>query len=86
MKALEDKIRAEGEILCGGTVLKVSSFLNHQIDCGFLAEIGAEIARLFAEDNVTKILTVEASGIALAVAAGMALRVPAVFAKYTVSV
>ena len=81
MKALEEKILRDGKILHGGSVLRVSSFLNHQIDCDFLTEIGAEIARLFAEDHVTKILTVEASGIALAVAAGAALHVPAVFAK-----
>ena len=80
MKALEDRIRKEAKIL-GGGVLKVSSFLNHQIDPDFMAEIGSEIARLYADEGVTKILTIEASGIAIAVAAGMAMHVPVLFAK-----
>lgn len=80
MKALEDKILREGSIL-PGNILKVGSFLNQQMDVEFLLEMGKEINRLFKESGVTKILTVEASGIAVAVAAGAAMHVPAVFGK-----
>ena len=80
LKALEEKILKEGTVL-PGDILKVGSFLNHQLDSGFMMEMGREIARLFEQDGVTKILTVEASGIALALAAGVALQVPVVFAK-----
>ena len=84
MKALEEKILREGTVLPGG-ILKVGSFLNQQIDTAFLMEMGREIARLYADDGVTKILTLEASGIALAVAAGICLDVPVVFAKKSIS-
>lgn len=80
MKLLEDKIRREGKIL-HGSVLKVSSFLNHQIDPELIMELGAEFARRFANDNVNKILTIESSGIALALATGVAMHAPVVFAK-----
>ena len=80
MKALEEKILKEGKVL-PGHILKVGSFLNHQMDPDFLMEMGKEIADKFANDGVTKILTVEASGIAIAVAAGAHMHVPAVFAK-----
>ena len=80
MKLLEDKIRSEGKIL-PGSVLKVSSFLNHQMDPDLIMELGAEFARRYADDRVTKILTIESSGIALAIAAGVAMHVPVVFAK-----
>ncbi len=80
MKALEDKILNEGKVY-PGNILKVSSFLNQQLDCTFLMEMGKEIARLYAGEGVTKIVTIEASGIAVAVAAGAAMGVPAVFAK-----
>ena len=80
MKALEDKILAEGRIL-PGPVLKVSSFLNHQIDADFMMELGRELADRFRDDGITKILTIESSGIAIAVAAGAALHVPVLFAK-----
>ena len=80
IKALEDKILAEGEIL-PGNILKVGSFLNQQIDVKMLAEMGKEIHRLFADEGVTKILTIEASGIAIAVGAGFSMNVPVVFAK-----
>lgn len=80
MKLLEDKIRSEGKIL-HGSVLKVSSFLNHQMDPELIMQLGAELARRFADDDVTKVLTIESSGIALALAAGVALHVPVVFAK-----
>lgn len=80
MKALKQKIIKEGKVL-SETVLKVDSFLNHQIDPAFTIELGKEIASRFKGDSITKILTVEASGIAVAMAAGLALNVPVVFAK-----
>ncbi len=80
MKALEDKIVTEGTVL-PGNVLKVGSFLNHQIDCDLIMEMGREIARLFKGAAITKILTVEASGIAVAMGAGAAMHVPVLFAK-----
>ena len=64
-----------------GGILKVGSFLNQQIDTEFLEKIGREIAELFAGCGVTKVLTIESSGIAIAAAAGMAMHVPLVFAK-----
>ena len=80
MRLMEEKILKEGKVLPGG-ILKVGSFLNQQIDTGFLAEIGGEIARLFRDCGVTKVLTIESSGIAIGAAAGMAMGVPMVFAK-----
>ncbi|MBE6767582.1 MAG: xanthine phosphoribosyltransferase [Ruminococcaceae bacterium] len=80
MKALEEKILREGTVL-PGHILKVGSFLNQQLDVPFLMEMGQEIARLFADCGVTKVLTIEASGIAVAVAAAAAFGTPAVFAK-----
>ena len=64
-----------------GDVLKVGSFLNQQLDVSFLLEMGREIARIFADDRVDRVLTIEASGIAIAFAAAAALGVPAVVAK-----
>lgn len=84
MKALEEKILKEGKIL-PGNILKVSHFLNHQLDVDFLMEMGKEISRLFADAGVTKILTIEASGIALAVAAAAHMHVPVLFAKKSAS-
>ncbi len=80
MKALEDKILREGKVL-DGNILKVNNFLNQQIDVTFLMEMGTEMADGFRDDGVTKVLTIEASGIAFAVAAANALGVPMVFAK-----
>ena len=80
MKALEQKILAEGQV-CPGNVLKVGCFLNHRIDVDFLMQMGEEIARLFKTENINKIVTIEASGIAIAVAAAAAMHVPVVFAK-----
>ena len=80
MKLLEDKIRSEGRIL-PGSVLKVSSFLNHQLDPALIMELGKEFARIFADDAPDRILTVESSGIAVALAAGAAMNIPVVFAK-----
>lgn len=80
MKVLEDKIRENGIVL-EGNVLKVDSFLNHQIDPQLMQEVGKEFARLFKDSGVTKILTMEVSGIAPAVFAGLSLNVPVVFGK-----
>lgn len=80
MKALEDKILKEGKVL-SADVLKVGSFLNQQLDPVLMDEMGAEIYRLFRDCGVTKIFTIEASGIALALAAAFHFHVPAVFAK-----
>lgn len=80
MKALEEKILKEGTVL-PGNILKVGSFLNHQIDADFTMEMGKEIARIFSDESITKILTIETSGIPIAVAAGYAMHVPVVFAK-----
>ncbi|MCQ2448068.1 MAG: xanthine phosphoribosyltransferase [Oscillibacter sp.] len=80
MQLMEEKILTEGKVLPGG-ILKVGSFLNQQIDTAFLKEMGVEIARLFQDAGVTKVLTIESSGIAIAAAAGMELGVPMVFAK-----
>lgn len=80
MKDLEEKILSEGEVLAGG-VLKVGSFLNHQIDTDFLMKMGKDIAGRFEGRGITKVITVEASGIAFAVAAASYLGVPMAFAK-----
>ena len=80
MRLMEERILKEGKVLPGG-ILKVGSFLNQQIDTELLKEMGKEIASLFASAGVNKILTIESSGIAIAVAAGMAMDVPVVFAK-----
>ena len=80
MVALEEKILKEGKVL-PGNILKVGSFLNHQLDADFIMEMGREIARLFGNEGVTKILTIETSGIPIAFAAGAAMHIPVVFAK-----
>jgi xanthine phosphoribosyltransferase len=80
MKALEEKILKEGTVL-PGNILKVASFLNHQLDVDFIMEMGKEIARLFKGEEITKILTVETSGIAIAMGAAAEMHLPVVFAK-----
>lgn len=80
MKALEERILKDGKVL-PGHVLKVGNFLNHQIDTPFMMEMGKEIAHIFEADKPTKILTIEASGIALGMAAAAAMGLPLVFAK-----
>ena len=80
MKALEEKILKEGKVFPGG-VLKVGSFLNHQIDVPFMTQIGREFYRLFRDEGITKILTIETSGIAIAVICAEQFAVPVVFAK-----
>lgn len=80
MRLMEEKILREGKVLPGG-VLKVGSFLNQQIDSGFLRSVGEEIARLYEGSCANKILTIESSGIAIAAAAGIAMGIPVLFAK-----
>ena len=80
MEALEQKILTEGQVL-PGNILKVGSFLNQQIDTPFTLELGKEIANRYKADGITKILTIESSGIALSFAAAVYLGVPVVFAK-----
>ena len=80
MNLLEDRIRRDGKVR-EGNVLKVDSFLNHQMDIGLLNEIGKEFRRLFPEPEINKILTIEASGIGIACIAAQYFGVPVVFAK-----
>lgn len=80
MQALHNKIREEGIVL-SDQVLKVDAFLNHQIDPVLMQAIGEEFARRFADAGINKIVTIEASGIAPAVMAGLCLGVPVIFAR-----
>ena len=84
MKLLEERIRKDG-VVKEGNVLKVDSFLNHQMDIDLFNDMGKEWARLFADRPITKILTVEASGIGIACVAAQHFHVPVVFAKKTQS-
>ncbi len=80
MKLLTDKIEREGIVL-DSNVLKVDSFINHQMDPQLMNEIGLEFARRFKDAGVTRILTIESSGIAPAIMAGLAMNVPVIFAR-----
>ena len=80
MEQLKQRILKDG-VVKPGDILKVDAFLNHQIDMGLMAEIGREFARLFGGCGVSKVLTIESSGIAIACAAAQAIGVPALFAK-----
>ena len=80
MEALEQRIRQDGRIL-PGHIIKVDGFLNHQVDTKFLGEIADEFAKIFDVTRVTKILTAEASGIALAAVCSYKYGIPMVFAK-----
>lgn len=84
MKYLEERIRKDGTVKAGN-VLKVDSFLNHQMDIDLFNEMGKEWARLFADRPINKILTVEASGIGIACVAAQHFHCPVVFAKKTQS-
>ena len=84
MKLLEERIRKDGTVKAGN-VLKVDSFLNHQMDIDLFNEMGKEWARLFVDRPINKILTVEASGIGIACVAAQHFHVPVVFAKKTQS-
>lgn len=80
MKLLEDKIAADG-VSVGTDILKVDMFLNHQLDVNLLDEMGKEFYRLFADCGATKVVTVESSGIAIAVFTAKYFNLPALFAK-----
>ena len=82
MQLLEDRIRKDGKVR-EGNVLKVDSFLNHQMDVNLFREIGKEFQRRFAGEEITKILTIEASGIGIACVVAEIFNVPVVFAKKT---
>ena len=82
MKLLEERILKDGQVF-PGNILKVDSFLNHQIDVGLLCEMGKEIKRLYADAGINKILTIEASGIAIASIAAQYFECPILFAKKT---
>ena len=85
MKLLEERIRRDG-VIKAGNVLKVDSFINHQMDIELISEMGKEWKRLFAEKNINKILTIEASGIGIACIAALHFQVPVVFAKKAKSI
>ena len=85
MNFLEERILKDG-IIKEGNVLKVDSFLNHQMDVELLEEIGKEFHRRFLEKEITKVLTIEASGIAIAYAVARCFGVPMVFAKKAKSI
>ena len=80
MKILEERIRQEGRIY-PGNILKVDGFLNHQIDVGLMDQIGAAFYDVYKDCGITKILTIEASGIAIACSAARIFGVPLLFAK-----
>lgn len=80
MESLKKKIQQEGRVL-SEQVLKVDSFLNHQIDPALMREIGEEFADRFKDEGITKILTLESSGIAPSVMAGLEMNVPVIFAR-----
>ena len=85
MNFLEERIIRDG-IVKEGNVLKVDSFLNHQMDISLMDQMGEEFHRRFANTEVTKILTIEASGIAIACSVARAFGVPMVFAKKSKSI
>lgn len=80
MQELNEKIRKFGTVL-PGNVLKVDAFLNHQVDPELMFHVGQEFAKRFADKGITKIWTVESSGIAPAVMTGFAMKVPVIFAR-----
>ena len=84
MELLKERIRKDARVK-EGDILKVDSFLNHQIDVELLNEIGKEFYRLLSNEKITKIITIEASGIAIACVAAQYFKVPVVFAKKTKS-
>ncbi len=85
MNFLEERILSDGMVK-EGNVLKVDSFLNHQMDIGLFDQMGAEFKRRFADTPVTKILTIEASGIGIACLAARHFQVPVIFAKKSKSI
>lgn len=85
MKLLEERIQRDG-IIREGNVLKVDSFINHQMDTELFWEMAKEWKRLFAGEQITKILTIEASGIGIAAVVAREFQVPVVFAKKSMSI
>ena len=85
MQLLKDRILKDG-VVKPGNVLKVDSFLNHQMDIELINEIGKEFRRRFPSDKITKILTIEASGIGIACIAAQYFNVPVIFAKKAQSI
>lgn len=85
MKLLEERIKEDG-VVKPGQVLKVDSFINHQMDIDLFNEMGREFKRLFADKKVNKILTIEASGIGIACIVAQHFNVPVVFAKKAKSI
>ena len=85
MNFVEERIVKDG-IVKSGNVLKVDSFLNHQMDIEFIEQVGKEFKRRFADKKITKVLTIEASGIAIAYPVARELGVPLVFAKKSQSI
>ena len=84
MQLLKDRIQKDGHVKAGN-ILKVDSFLNHQMDIALFNEIGKEFHRIFWDCNVTKILTIESSGIGIACVTAQYFNVPVVFAKKSLS-
>ena len=80
MKLLEERIVKDG-VIGEGDVLKVNSFLNHQIDTEFISKLGEEFYRLYKDENINKIVTIEASGIGIACLTALYFKCPVVFAK-----
>ncbi len=80
MKAMEERILTDGNVRAGN-ILKVDAFLNHQMDVAFLDKVGEEFYHLYKDEGITKIITIEASGIAIACMAARYFDVPVVFAK-----
>lgn len=80
MKLLQEAIEKRGEII-NDSILKVDSFLNHQIDCALMEQIGIEFANYFKDKHFTKIVTIESSGIAPAVFTGLKMDLPVIFLK-----
>ena len=80
MRLLEERIKEDGQVRAGN-ILKVDSFLNHQLDVSLLEQLGKEFFERFKDKGITRILTIEASGIALACLAAQYFKVPVVFAK-----
>ena len=85
MNFLEERILKDG-IVKPGNVLKVDSFLNHQMDVNLMDQMGEEFKRRFADKHITKVLTIEASGIAIACSVARSFGVPMVFAKKSKSI
>ena len=85
MQLLKDRIRKDG-VIKDGNVLKVDSFLNHQMDIALINEMGKEFRRRFPDESINKILTLEASGIGIACITAQYFNCPVVFAKKTQSI